>query len=168
MNPMEYRIFTEKLNLFPYQKLYFSRFNYGHLVPIFPSEVETTPSISSLGPDTSLLVVTGVANPKPFSRYLRRHKAKIKLRRFPDHHNFTSSDMESIERQFEQLPGKQKYIITTEKDAVRLLNNPYFPHNLKKSIFYIPIKVEFIHQGGEPDFTVGIEKTIRDSHLFKS
>lgn len=167
MKPMQYRIFKENLNLFPYQKLYFSRFNYGHLVPVFPSDTDTVPSISSLDSDTSLLVVTGVANPKPFSRYLRRHKAKVKVRRFPDHHNFTASDMESISRQFDELPGKQKYIITTEKDAVRLFNNPYFPHNLKKHIFYIPIKVEFIPEGGDDNFTHGIEKTIRDSHLFK-
>lgn len=167
MKPMQYRIFKENLNLFPYQKLYFSRFNYGHLVPVFPTETDTVPSISSLDSDTSLLVVTGVANPKPFSRYLRRHKAKVKVRRFPDHHNFTASDMESISRQFEELPGKQKYIITTEKDAVRLFNNPYFPHHLKKHIFYIPIKVEFLPEGGDNDFTHGIEKTIRDSHLFK-
>lgn len=166
MKPMQYRIFKENLNLFPYQKLYFSRFNYGHLVPVFPDEVEETPALTSLTHDSSLLVVTGVANPKPFSRYLRRHKAKVKLRRFSDHHNFTSADMESIEQQFNQLPGSRKYIITTEKDAVRLLNSPYFPHHLKKYIFYIPIKVEFIEQG-DSDFTLGIEKTIRDSHLFK-
>ncbi len=166
MKPMQYRIFKENLNLFPYQKLYFSRFNYGHLVPVFPDEVEETPTLTSLNHDSSLLVVTGVANPKPFSRYLRRHKAKVKLRRFADHHNFTAADMESIEEQFNQLPGDRKYIITTEKDAVRLLNNPYFPHSLKKYIFYIPIKVEFIEQG-DSDFTLGIEKTIRDSRLFK-
>ncbi|MCM1138708.1 MAG: tetraacyldisaccharide 4'-kinase [Duncaniella sp.] len=167
MKPMQYRIFKENLNLFPYQKLYFSRFNYGHLVPVFPSDTDSVPSISSLDSDTSLLVVTGVANPKPFSRYLRRHKAKVRVRRFPDHHNFTTSDMESISRQFDELPGKQKYIITTEKDAVRLFNNPYFSHKLKKYIFYIPIKVEFLPEGGNQDFTHGIEKTIRDSHLFK-
>lgn len=166
MKPMQYRIFKENLNLFPYQKLYFSRFNYGHLVPVFPDNVSDTPSLTSLGHDSSLLVVTGVANPKPFSRYLRRHNAKVKLRRFTDHHNFTAADMESIAQQFEQLPGTQKYIITTEKDAVRLLNSPYFPHHLKKFIFYIPIKVEFIDQG-TPNFTLGIEKTIRDSRLFK-
>ena len=58
-------------------------------------------------------------------------------------------------------------LVTTEKDAVRILNNPYFPHRLKRSIFYVPIKVEFIDRG-ETEFTAGIEKTIRDSRLFKS
>lgn len=167
MKAMDYRIFEENLKLFPYQKLYFSRYNYGHLVPIFPEEAHDIPALDHQGADTSILVVTGVANPKPFVRFLRRHKAKVKLKRFTDHHNFTSSDMEEIARLYDELQGKNKFIITTEKDAVRILNNPYFPHRLKKSIFYVPIKVEFIDRG-EPDFTSGLEKTIRDSRLFKS
>ena len=167
MKAMDYRIFEENLKLFPYQKLYFSRYNYGHLVPIFPEEAHDIPALDHQNADTSILVVTGVANPKPFVRFLRRHKAKVKLKRFTDHHNFTSSDMEEIARLYDELQGKNKFIITTEKDTVRILNNPYFPHRLKKSIFYVPIKVEFIDRG-EPDFTSGLEKTIRDSRLFKS
>ncbi|MBD5355133.1 MAG: tetraacyldisaccharide 4'-kinase [Bacteroides sp.] len=167
MKAMDYRIFEENLQLFPYQKLYFSRYNYGHLVPVFPEAVSNIPALGSQQPETSLLVVTGVANPKPFVRFLRRQKAKVKLKRFNDHHNFTSSDMEEITRLFDDLTAKRKFIVTTEKDAVRILNNPYFPHRLKPFIFYVPIKVEFIDRG-EPDFTVGLEKTIRDSRLFKS
>ncbi|MCM1356183.1 MAG: tetraacyldisaccharide 4'-kinase [Staphylococcus sp.] len=167
MKPMQYRIFEENLKLFPYQKLYFSRYNYGHLVPVFPDDAPEIPSLDAEGQESSILVVTGVANPKPFVRYLRRHKATVKLKRFTDHHNFTSSDMEEIARQFDELKGKKKYIVTTEKDAVRILNNPYFPHRLKKSIFYVPIKVEFIDRG-EQEFTAGIEKTIRESRLFKN
>lgn len=167
MKPMQYRIFEENLKLFPYQKLYFSRYNYGHLVPVFPDEAHDIPSLGNLDTNTSILVVTGVANPKPFVRFLRRHKAKVKLKRFTDHHNFTSSDMDEISRLYDEMPGNEKYIFTTEKDAVRILNNPYFPHRLKKYIFYIPIKVEFIDRG-ESEFTSGLEKTIRDSRLFKS
>lgn len=167
MKPMHYRLFEENLKLFPFQKLYFSRYNYGHLVPIFPDEATDIPTLDSLRPDNSVLVITGVANPKPFVRFLRRNKAKVKLKRFTDHHNFTASDMEEIARLFDELPSANKFIVTTEKDAVRILNNPYFPHRLKKSIFYVPIKVEFIDRG-EAEFTAGIEKTIRDSRLFKS
>lgn len=167
MKPMHYRLFEENLKLFPFQKLYFSRYNYGHLVPIFPDEATDIPALDSLRPDNSVLVITGVANPKPFVRFLRRNKAKVKLKRFTDHHNFTASDMEEIARLFDELPSANKFIVTTEKDAVRILNNPYFPHRLKKSIFYIPIKVKFIDRG-EAEFTAGIEKTIRDSRLFKS
>ncbi|WP_304371676.1 tetraacyldisaccharide 4'-kinase [uncultured Duncaniella sp.] len=168
MKPMQYRIFEENLNLFPFQKLYFSRYNYGHLVPVFPDQAESTPSLDTLAPGTPLLVVTGVANPKPFARFLRRRKAKVKLKRFSDHHNFTAADMDEIEREFNALPGEDKFIVTTEKDAVRLFNNPYFPHALKAKVFYVPIKVGFIDRSNEVPFEQCVEKTIRDSRLFKS
>lgn len=167
MKPVEYSIYAENLQLFPYQKLYFSRYNYGHLVPVFADAASDIPALDTLTPDTSILVVTGVANPKPFVKFLRRHKAKVKLKRFTDHHNFTSTDMEEIATLFDSLPGSRKFIVTTEKDAVRILNNPYFPHRLKRFIFYVPIKVEFIDRDGQ-DFTAALEKTIRDSRLFKS
>lgn len=163
---VDYSIFERNLNLFPYQKLFFSRYNYGSFVPLFSEEAKDIPTLDSLSVSGSVLVITGVANPKPFLRFLRRHKVKAKLKRFPDHHNFSSSDMEEIATIYDSMTGDNKYIITTEKDAVRLLNNPYFPHRLKHSIFYIPIKVDFISRG-DAEFTAGIEKTIRDSRLFK-
>lgn len=168
MKPMEYRIFKENLNLFPYQMLFFSRYRYGHLVPIFVDDAPEIPSLDTLSDRDGLLVVTGVANPKPFVRYLRTHSARVKLKRFGDHHNFTASDMESISRAYDELAGEKKFIITTEKDAVRLLNNPYFPHRLKRWIFYIPIRVEFIHQSESGDFVDGLIKTLRNARLFNS
>lgn len=169
MKPMQYRIFEENMNLFPFQKLFFSRYNYGHFVAVFPDAVKKTPTLDELEGGTPLLVVTGVANPKPFTRYLRRCKAKVKLKRFSDHHHFTAADMEEIEREFNALPGENKYIVTTEKDAVRLFNSPYFPHALKPKIFYVPIKVDFIDRGNDSTtFEQCVEKTIRDSRLFKS
>lgn len=167
VKPMHYRIFEENLNLFPYQKLYFSRYNYGHFVPVFPEEAPDIPSADSLQAGPSVLVVTGVANPKPFVRFLRRRKAKVKLRRFSDHHNFSAADMDEISHLFDEISSDNKFIVTTEKDAVRILNNPYFPHRLKSKIFYVPIKVEFISRG-DMEFTAGIEKTLRDSRLFKN
>lgn len=169
MKPMQYRLFESNMNLFPFQKLYFSCYKYGHFVPVFPDEAPFTPDLEELVDKGShLLAVTGVANPKPFVRHLRRRKAKVKLKRYGDHHNFTSSDMEEIEQEFNALPGNDNYIVTTEKDAVRLLNSPYFPHSLKSKIFYVPIKVDFINWANETAFDQCIEKTIRDSRLFKN
>lgn len=165
---VEYSIFERNLNLFPYQKLFFSRYNYGHFVPLFPEGANTTPTLESITEGGgSVLVVTGVANPRPFVRFLRRNKVRTRLKSYPDHHHFTSADMDDIARAFDGLGTAEKFLVTTEKDAVRLLNNPYFPHRLKKFTYYIPIKVDFISRG-ENEFTSTIEKTIRDARLFKS
>ena len=52
--------------------------------------------------------------------------------------------MEAILRKFSTMSGKRKHIITTEKDAVKLAHNPYFPHELKEHIFYLPVSVDFL------------------------
>ena len=63
---------------------------------------------------------------------------------FPDHHNFSRNDINDIVEVYNTLKGRYKIIITTEKDAVRIANNPYFPYELKQHIFYQPINVEFL------------------------
>ena len=167
IKPMDFTLFKENLNLYPYQRLYFSRYSYGSVVPVFPEEGAEIPNLDWTGADTHVLALTGVANPKPFTRFLRSHRMKVRLCKFGDHHNFTASDMANIEERFDKLPGQKKYIFATEKDAVRLFNNPYFPQRLKPYIVYVPIHVEFITETGT-DFAPGIEKTLRNAKLFGS
>lgn len=143
LKAIEYRIFKNNLKLFPYQKLFFSRFNYTSLRPLFPDIRKDAPHMSWLGQDDTVLVLSGIANPKPLVRYLKGFKASIKVKVFPDHHNFNRKDLDAITKRFNELEGKQKIIVTTEKDAVRLINNPYFPHQLKPHIFYQPVDVTF-------------------------
>lgn len=143
LKAIEYRIFKNNLKLFPYQKLFFSRFNYTSLRPLFPDIRKDAPHMSWLGQDDTVLVLSGIANPKPLVRYLKGFKASIKVKVFSDHHNFNRKDLDAITKRFNELEGKQKIIVTTEKDAVRLINNPYFPHQLKPHIFYQPIDVTF-------------------------
>lgn len=143
LKAIEYRIFKNNLKLFPYQKLFFSRFNYTSLRPLFSDIRKDAPHMSWLGPDDTVLVLSGIANPKPLVRYLKGFKASIKVKVFPDHHNFNRKDLDAITKRFNELEGKQKIIVTTEKDAVRLINNPYFPHQLKPYIFYQPVDVTF-------------------------
>ena len=143
LKAIEYRIFKNNLKLFPFQKLFFSRFNYASLRPLFPDIRKDAPHMSWLGPDDAVLVLSGIANPRPLVRYLKGCKANVKVKVFPDHHNFNRKDLDAIAKRFNELEGKQKIIVTTEKDAVRLINNPYFPHQLKPHIFYQPIDVTF-------------------------
>lgn len=165
IRPMDVRLFYEHLNLFPYQKLYFSHYRYGGLVSVFPDEVRYMPDLNWLNPDDSILLVAGIANPKPLLRYLRSFKVKVKLEKFPDHHDFGRSDFDAIQKAYAKLPGKHKYIITTEKDAVRMANNPYFPHVLKQITFYMPIDVEFLPQAmpqGSLSFADELRRLIKE------
>lgn len=143
LKAIEYRIFKNSLKLFPYQGLFFSAIEYSPLQPLFPDEALQPPYLSWLTEADSILALSGIANPKPFVRYLRGFHAKVKVKQYPDHHNFTRRDLDSLLRRFNEMEGERKLLITTEKDAVRLINNPYFPQELKDCAYYLPVKVKF-------------------------
>jgi len=77
------------------------------------------------------IVLAGIANPKPFFTYLNAQPTEILT--FSDHHNFNDTDIQYINDK-----SKNKYIITTEKDFVRLE-----PKILNSQLFYLPIKSAF-------------------------
>ena len=165
IRPGDVSIIYDELKLFPYQRLYFSHYRYGHLVSVFPDEVRYVPGLEWLNPDDGVLIVTGIANPRPLVRYVKNFKAKTSVLRFPDHHNFTRRDFAELTQAFNQLQGKHKYIVTTEKDSVRMANNPYFPPELKAATFYLPIKVEFMPQKmpqSATTFDMEIRRILRD------
>lgn len=143
IKPLEYRIFDNNLELCPYQKLFFSRYTYPSLKPVFPEQAINIPTLQWMDQNDAVLVVSGIANPKPLVKMIKRNPPRVKIKIFPDHHNFTRKDIQEIERRFNEMEGNYKIILTTEKDAVRLANNPYFPQHLKPAIFYQPIVVEF-------------------------
>ena len=40
IKPIDFNIIAKRLHLYPYQQLYFSRFRYGMLTPLFPEKIE--------------------------------------------------------------------------------------------------------------------------------
>ena len=85
-------------------------------------------------------------------RYLRQFRANVKVMHFDDHHFFTRRDFTDIFRVYKELEGKRKFIITTEKDAVRIMNNPYYPPTKRNCIYYIPMRVAFLEFADEHNF----------------
>lgn len=144
MTPLGYRIVKKDLELMPYQSLYFSRYEYERLEPVFADDCPYQASLSSLTADDSVLLLTGIAHPRYFVRHFRNYPFKVRVDHYPDHHEFTRRDIDEIAMKFKTLKGLHKIIVTTEKDAVRIAHNPYFPQDLKPFIFYIPIRVRMI------------------------
>ncbi|MBD5367373.1 MAG: tetraacyldisaccharide 4'-kinase [Bacteroides sp.] len=162
IKPVEYRIFKNHLSLYPYQKLFFSRFKYSTLKPVFPDNAQQVPYLEYLSDQDRILALSGIANPKPFVRHIKSFKPLVKVQVFPDHHNFSRKDLDLIQRRFDSIKARHKYIITTEKDAVRLANNPYFPPALRPYIFYLPIKVEF-DNNSDDTFVADLKKMINQN-----
>ena len=162
LKPIDYSIFTKNINLFPYQSLFFSRYAYQPLRPVFPDAVRRIPYLDWLGADDTVLAVAGIGNPRPFVRYLKSFAFRVKVNVYPDHHDYSRKDLENIRRRYAQMRGENRIIVTTEKDAVRLSCNPYFPHELKASTFYLPIEVEFdANSGGAGQFAEALRKALK-------
>lgn len=149
MKDLDYRLFIRDLKLFPYQDLFFSHYVYQDLVPLFPSTVQAVPYLHMMTSADSVLAVAGVGNPRPFVRYLKSFLPRVRVNIFADHHDFSRRDMELIKERFNTMKGRKKIIVTTEKDAARIVTNPYFPSELMPYIYYLPIKVEFSTYGNQ-------------------
>lgn len=138
---LNYRLWTKDVSPKPYQDLYFTNYEYQPLRPVFPEDSPYRVELESLTREDSMLLLTGIAHPRYFVQHFKQFPFKKKVMHYPDHHKFQRSDIERIESTFKGMKGKHKIIVTTEKDAVRLAGNPYFPHHLKPLIFYLPITV---------------------------
>jgi tetraacyldisaccharide 4'-kinase len=152
LTAMDIRMMKKNLDQYmfppPSQQLFFSNIRYADPVPVFPIQSPQLTSLQWLHDDDAVLCLTGIATPKPLVRYLRSFSARVKVMHFDDHHFFTRRDFTDIFKVFNSLEGKRKFIITTEKDAVRIINNPYFPPIKRNVIFYIPMKVGFLEMEG--------------------
>ena len=144
LSPLSYRLISKKLELMPYQKLYFSNYKYGELTPVFPDDRPYHVDLGALTARDTVMLVTGIANPRGFVRYFKSYPFKVVVCHYPDHHDYSRADLEQLKDKFLGLRGERKIIITTEKDAVRLAYNPYFPPVLKQTTYYMPISVRLI------------------------
>ena len=161
LTAMDIRMMKKNLDLFPSQSLFFSNIRYADPVPVFPVQSPQLTSLQWLRDDDAVLCLTGIATPKPLVRYLRQFSTRVKVMHFDDHHFFTRSDFSDIFKVFNELEGKRKFIITTEKDAVRILNNPYYPPMMRNCIYYIPMRVGFLEMEG-PNFIEDLVNKIDD------
>lgn len=152
IQPIDFRIKKKDLNLLTYQKLFFSQYEYGSLQPVFPEDSPYRASLANLTEQDGALLLTGIAHPRYFVRHFRKYPFKVKVDHYPDHHDFTRSDIERIIKKFKNVPGARKIIVTTEKDAVRLMHNPYFPQSLKPFTFYLPVTVKMVDALDDSEF----------------
>lgn len=171
MKPMDYRIISKQMGLYPYQKLYFSTLVYGKLTPLgHKGEEPATRQLASLEKDEKVLLLTGIASPKQLLQDLAQYTQHIETATFPDHHAFTAKDMANIKRRFEQMGEGKKIIITTEKDATRLNGHPHLDETLKAAIYTLPVEIEFLQNQQESfnkNITGYVKANSRNSILHK-
>ena len=165
MSPIEFRTYSKTVNFLNFQKLFFSSIAYRQLQPVFPENERYSITLESLTEQDSVLLVTGIAHPRSFVNFFKGYPCKVKVMRFPDHHNFSKRDLKFIRNCYKEMEGKRKIIITTEKDSVRMLHNPYFPYKLKPYTYFLPININ-MHTGINGDILEEqIDLAIKRRHL---
>ena len=127
---MDRKGIERSIGLENWQKIFFTTYKY-------PDQME------NIGENP--LLVTGIASPQQMVYDLKKIVPKFEVMSFPDHHNFTEQDIDTI-----RTRAAGRTILTTEKDATRL-------HGLD-NMKVIPIEVEFIE--GKEDFDQTIKNYV--------
>lgn len=134
----------KEIKPYPYQKVYFSTLQYGPLYAFNDSNHKI-----ELEKDMDVLLFCGIAKYEELKKYLESKANKVFVRDFRDHHQYDAFDMESIWETFKNLGDVRKVIVTTEKDAARLVQyRNWFSEN-KIEIFVQPVQVRFLGEDGE-------------------
>jgi tetraacyldisaccharide 4'-kinase len=146
ITPIEMRVIESELKPENNQSLFFSSFAYKEIIPVFADEVVVDMwSLEDIKESKAgILLVAGIVSPEPIVDYLKTLTDKVETLFFEDHHAFQPKDINLINARFEKLDTEEKLLLVTEKDAARLLSNPYFPDALKIKTYTLPIEVEIL------------------------
>ncbi len=157
LKPMDFRVIIKFMDLYPYQRLYFSSLKYGALTPLFSDAPQR--ELTTIGKDEKILLLTGIASPKQLENDLSEYSSQITSLHFADHHRFTPKNVKKIQQTFENLGSGKKILITTEKDATRLIDLP-LDEEIKRHIYVLPVEIEFL-LGQEELFNQNILNYVR-------
>jgi tetraacyldisaccharide 4'-kinase len=136
----------------PNQQVFFTMLEYGTMYHIATGQDFAFPE------DTEVLLVSGIANPRPLERWLESNHHAYHLMKYGDHHIFTIDDLKEIERRFGSIDAAKKIILTTEKDAVRL--EKFKSRVASLPMFVIPVRHRFLFEE-EPAFMTRVVEYIQ-------
>jgi tetraacyldisaccharide 4'-kinase len=131
----------KEINPLPTQKFFFTAIEYGKPYHI------STKLVTELNEKKEVLLVTGIANPRPLKYFLEKNSKAYYMMQYADHHIFTIDDLKDMKKRFESIDTSNKIMLTTEKDAVRLVKFNLAINEL--SLFVLPIRHNFLF--GEAD-----------------
>lgn len=130
--------------------VFFAGIHYGAPVPF---------TGSAAGPSDRVVLVSGIANPRPLEAYVKDNFEVVRHYNYRDHHVYTPQQAEAIAR-YARSQGAA--VITTEKDAAKLDREPFTAIFKDIPCFYLPIEPEFIKNG--QDFDEMVLNVIQEQH----
>lgn len=155
LSPIEIRVLTKAMDLFPYQQLYFTYIDYGKPYLL----TDKGKNASEGRKRKNVLLITGIGSPRQMENDLRGKCLSLVSLSYADHHDFTEHDAQRINEAFAAMPSP-KTIITTEKDATRLKNLDGLSSDVRDNLYVLPISVRFM-LGQEEAFNSKIISYVR-------
>jgi tetraacyldisaccharide 4'-kinase len=147
---------ADVLQPLPFQSLFFTKISYQPLQDIDGNKVDLI-----LYPDTTVFLLTGIANPLPLERHIREYTQHIVHHNYADHHRFSLKNITKLADEFGACPAQKKVIITTEKDAQRLLEHELRRVVKELPILIMPVATEFLDNTG-PQFDNLVKEYVRE------
>lgn len=135
----------------PGQEVFFSRFKYGK-----PYSFYDPAHRIDLGEGRDIIVLSAIANTDYLTEYLERFGNDHHFMSFTDHHLFTVDEISQMSQLFANISNDQKFVLTTEKDAVRLEPHRRFLYEKRIPVFVLPVSVEFL-DNDQPRFDLFVQ-----------
>ena len=118
------------------QHVFFTSIEYGQIYHLVNRQV------AAIHEKTEILLVTGIANPGPLQGLLEENVDSYSLMQYPDHYIFSIDDLKEIKKKFDRIENEDRIILTTEKDAVRLIK--FRQEIADLPLYVIPIRHHFL------------------------
>ncbi|UOE50376.1 tetraacyldisaccharide 4'-kinase [Mucilaginibacter sp. SMC90] len=132
----------KRIKPYPHQSLFFTTINY-----LAAQTMDGTTSVNAIDDETTVFLLTGIANPKPLLAYLKKQTELVVHHNYPDHHRFSLKNISKLADEFSACTSQKKVIITTEKDAQRLGEQDLLPMVKKLPVLVLPIGISFLNNG---------------------
>ncbi|HLS96644.1 MAG TPA: tetraacyldisaccharide 4'-kinase [Sphingobacterium sp.] len=155
VDPSVKSVIASRLSRYSHSPIFYAKTAYGHLKNAQGAHFD-----DKLLADTHVLLVTGIANPKPMASYLTQRVKNVKHLRYNDHHHFTQREFTEISNTFRKIGHEQKIIVTTEKDFQRIPSSFLDRH----PVYFLPIEQAILF-GEAPQLNTEIEKAFQSGSV---
>jgi tetraacyldisaccharide 4'-kinase len=146
-SPITRQRLIDTLKPLPHQHLYLSYIRYGQITSIHNDKciVKKGRAINTI------CMFAGIANPYPLEDHLKSQCIELVSIVFPDHHRYTPKDILRIKKTWDDIYTRNKLLVTTEKDFMRLKDPKVWNLIVNLPIHYVPIEIVF-HNGDMESF----------------
>ncbi|MGE9616760.1 MAG: tetraacyldisaccharide 4'-kinase [Solitalea-like symbiont of Acarus siro] len=143
--------------------VYFSSIQYLGFIGINTLSINNTLNIKCIDYSYTVILVTAIANNQEIIKFLQQTKCNIIEYNYKDHYYYQNSDLNEILNRYNRIPGKNKIILTTEKDYTKLKELGYIQRLDDVYCYYLDFEIK-INNNKESEFLQFILNYISKYH----